>query len=161
MEHLKAELEIRGYWDCANSLPKVKGKCKKVIDQIREECSRGECFVDPEMVLRDIASLRSDEESTEWLKPLAITLTILVVIETFALTFLALDYMKYKVSVSENMKKIEEELVKLNKNLWIFKNSVMSTIAREKAKFEKDLKVVKEIMWELKALELALSYLQR
>ncbi len=157
MEHLKAELEIRGYWNCANSLPKVKGKCKEVIEQIKEECARDECFVDPKEVLKDIASLRSTEGTGEWMKPLALMLIALVTIETFVLTFLALDYMKYKADMARGVKELKENLAKLNKDLWLFKNLVRSSLAKEKAQLEEK---IKEIMWELKALELALSYLQ-
>ncbi len=160
MEHLRAELEIRGYWNCAKSLPKVKGKCKEVIERIKEECERGECFVDPEKVLKDIKSVMQKEESEnekDWLRPLVVTLVALVIIETFALAFLFLDYTKYKAHVNIELGKLASYVNKMDRNLWLIRNT-LSTLVKAKTRLDQRLK---DVTWELRALELALSYLQR
>ena len=160
MEHLRAELEIRGYWNCAKSLPKVKGKCKEIIERIKEECERGECFVDPEKVLNDIESVMQREENEsekDWLRPLVATLVALVIIETFTLTFLFLDYMKYKAHVNTELGKLASYINKIDRNMWLIRNT-LSTLVKAKSQLDQRLK---DVMWELRALELALSYLQR
>lgn len=160
MEHLRAELEIRGHWDCAKKLPKLNSKCMKVVYEIAEECKRGECFVDPDEVIKEVKELEKmgaeKTYSNDYLKPLVITLTAIVIIQAFALTFLTLDYFKYRSVVEKGLKDLEWKLVKVANEL----RAIQYTSARlsEIQKLKKDINDVK---WELRALEDALSFLLR
>jgi len=57
LDHLRAELEIRGLWKCAKQLPKLDKKCYGKVAEIVRRCREGDCFLPPQKVAAEFAGV--------------------------------------------------------------------------------------------------------
>ncbi len=99
MEHLRAELEIRGLERCAEELPEVSKKCYEKIKEVVEACSKGDCFVDPEKVIEEAREVKLKRSNK-----LVYALTVVSALEAILIVIMILKLfeLEHKVTTMED-----------------------------------------------------------
>jgi hypothetical protein len=120
LDHLKAELEVRGLWECAKKLPELDKRCYEKVREVVESCKRGDCFVDPQRVVEEFATVRVKDGPNLLLAALAVG----VIVEALAIVALFL-YVNQVVhhnqallkEIEHNVRKALLRMVELNNEL--------------------------------------------
>jgi len=127
LDHLRAELEIRGLFKCARQLPELDKKCYELVRRVVEGCKEGDCFVEPDKVAEEFSLVRVKEgvRATELL------LATGVVVEFVALIFLYLKFMDVTkqnemiiTSLKTKVAKLTLKLLDLERELLITKREL-------------------------------------
>ncbi len=147
MRWLKAELEIRGLEKCAKKPERCKGEIKKVL----EDCKRGECFVDPEKVIKEGEEVLSKRREITLTHVVVFALVVLLVVNLIG-TYLF--YMK----LNEALKQVAELKKEVDNLKWSVRTSAFRLNNLE-VRLNNLVREIRTISENIEAMKVAIFYL--
>jgi len=140
LDHLRAELEIRGLWKCAKKLPNLDKKCYEEVKRIVERCEE-DCFLDPKKVREEFEEVRVKEVSAAQL-----ALASIIIVQAVAIAF-----MMWKITLLEaQLNKDLVDLKLLYAKLTSAVNSLESRVNSDLSSVKAEINYLKELVEALK-----------
>jgi len=148
LDHLRAELEIRGLVKCARQLPNLDKKCYKLTRQVVEACKEGDCFVEPDKVVEEFTVVRVKEgvRATELL------LAAGLVVEAIVLVFLYLKLVEVMKQNELLITSLKTRVISLSLKFLELQRELLATkkdLARQLGELKNTIEALKYVIYLL------------